>query len=61
MERCECADPGCLGHVKVSKCTYGAWSTVYRIDMADETGTRMCETCAGDALESGVFTTSRRT
>jgi hypothetical protein len=31
--------------------------TLYRVDMEDETGTPMCESCGGDALDSGVFGT----
>jgi len=31
--------------------------TVYRSDMEDRTGTPMCNGCANDALESGVFYT----
>jgi len=30
---------------------------LFRVDMEDETGTAMCEECADDALDSGVFTT----
>jgi len=55
---CECADPGCPVHTFSSKCTAPAVDTIYRMDMGDdETGTRMCSPCIGDALESGIFTT----
>lgn len=39
---CECADPGCPVHRDRSSCTRKAHSTVYRVDMVDRTGTRMC-------------------
>lgn len=52
---CECGDPGCPvchGH-----CRKPARTTVYRSDMEDETGTPMCEGCAADCIESGIFYT----
>lgn len=52
---CECGDPGCPvchGH-----CRQRAVTTVYRSDMEDETGTDVCEGCAEDCLDSGVFYT----
>jgi hypothetical protein len=55
--RCECSDPGCPcchGH-----CERKATTVLCRSDMEDETGTAMCEGCAGDALESGVFYTAQ--
>jgi hypothetical protein len=57
MERtpCECADPGCPAHKNSSKCNGLATIILYRIDMNDATGTAMCDACADDALESGVF------
>lgn len=55
MHDCECRDPGCPMHKPKSTCTKKARRKVFRIDMEDETGTRMCNGCADDALESGVF------
>lgn len=54
---CECADPGCPYHAGVGHCNQNAAGEVFRVDMEDETGTPMCEDCAADALDSGVFTT----
>ncbi len=58
---CECADSGCPMHMGESRCpveiTPMTETVVYRIDMNDETGTSMCEGCADDALDSGLFTT----
>lgn len=54
MGPCECSDPSCPVHGAVS-CGEEAETTVYRVDMDDETGTEMCRGCADDALESGVF------
>ena len=50
---CECSDPGCP-ECK-GDCNRRALSTVYRVDMKDETGTPMCNRCAEDAMDSGVF------
>jgi hypothetical protein len=52
--RCECADPGCPVH-RGADCTRKANALLRRIDMDDESGEYMCESCAEDALESGVF------
>lgn len=54
---CYCTDPGCPVHKGRSACYHKGEITVYRDDMQDETGTPMCEDCAADALESGVFST----
>jgi hypothetical protein len=53
--RCECSDPGCQ-HC-YGKCKAQATTTLFRIDMSDETGTPMCDGCCEDAMDSGVFTT----
>lgn len=61
---CECSDPKCLVHTdddsrstgKLSECQNVGTVTLYRVDMEDETGTVMCEDCANDAYESGLFT-----
>lgn len=50
---CECADPQCPQcH---GDCKLPAESTLYRIDMEDETGTLFCPECADDAFASGLF------
>jgi hypothetical protein len=54
---CDCTDPGCPEHEGKPSCSKKAVETVYRSDMEDQTGTRMCWACASDALESGVFYT----
>ena len=55
---CDCADSGCV-------CGGGCRSregvvTYFRIDMADEAGTDFCLECGADALDSGLFTDSKR-
>jgi len=52
---CECSDPGCPMHKGQSACTAPAKAILHRVDMDDETGTAMCEECAVDAMDSGVF------
>ncbi len=52
---CECSDPGCPVHPGESHCSHTGSQSLYRIDMQDETGTLMCENCAQDAFESGLF------
>ena len=52
---CECSDqacPCCDGD-----CSNVATTTIYRIDMDDESGTPTCDGCAEDAMKSGLFTT----
>ena len=52
---CKCSEgmcPCCFG-----SCWSVATVTVYRVDMEDATGTPMCEGCADDAMDSGLFTT----
>lgn len=54
---CECGDPGCPVHLGKEQCDHTGYCVVlYRIDMEDEEGTPMCQGCADDALDSGVFT-----
>ena len=55
--RCECADPGCPVHAGASACPRPTVSgaILYRVDMADRDGTRMCGACAADAFASGLF------
>ncbi len=57
--KCECADPGCPAHSGKSDCRNVANSLLYRVDMEDETGTALCDDCADDAFDSGLFTTER--
>lgn len=52
---CECCDSGCPIHEGEGQCNNIGAVLVFRIDMDDETGTLMCEGCADDALESGLF------
>lgn len=52
---CECSDVGCSVHIGQS-CVLRNEQTLYRIDMDDWTGTRFCEKCASDAMDSGLFT-----
>lgn len=52
---CECADPGCPvchGH-----CRHRGELVVRNIDDEVGSGFKMCQGCAEDALESGIFTT----
>lgn len=50
---CQCSDPGCPEH-RGSACQAVATVPLLRIDMS---GARvdMCDACACDALDSGVF------
>jgi len=50
---CECGDPGCpCCH---GYCTQRARTTLFRVDIDDNSGIAFCLGCARDALESGVF------
>ena len=53
---CECADPQCPAHKGTSKCANKANTVLYRVDMEDASGTLMCDDCADDATQSGLFT-----
>jgi len=53
--KCECSNRGCPVHKGVSECSGVATATLYRIDMEDRTGTLMCDDCADDAYDSGLF------
>lgn len=55
--RCECSDPGCAIAIDHGgkQCTHLAATILYRVDMEDVTGTALCESCADDAMESGLF------
>jgi hypothetical protein len=50
---CKCSDPGCPCK---GKCQQPSATELYRVDMDDTTGTVMCESCADDAMRSGLFT-----
>lgn len=52
---CECADKGCPVHCGTPKCSNLTSTRVYRVDMEDRIGTRMCAACAEDAAQSGLF------
>lgn len=55
--KCECADSHCKEHANLSRCHNDATFILYRVDMADEAGTAMCDECSDDAFSSGLFTT----
>jgi hypothetical protein len=52
---CECSDPGCSVNHGSKECGQNAEDILYRVDMEDRSGTAMCEDCASDAFEAGVF------
>lgn len=54
--KCECSDPHCPVHNPNSECINTVAEVLYRVDMEDQYGTRMCEGCADDAYGSGLFT-----
>lgn len=55
MTLCKCSDVGCPHHRGLAECRKPATTTLYRVDMTDETGTDMCADCADDAMGSGLF------
>jgi hypothetical protein len=61
--RCECYDLGDAHPMaKDTRCTNRErLKTLFRVDMFDITGTKMCEHCATDALTSSWFTLERPT
>lgn len=56
LNRCECSDRGCRVHQGVSTCRNEGTERLYRVDIEDRTGTGMCQACAGDATDCGLFT-----
>lgn len=54
--KCECADPRCPAHSGKSDCRAKAFQILRRVDMLDLNGTAMCNDCADDAFDSGLFT-----
>lgn len=54
---CECSDPGCKAHKRISECKAKGYIILYRTDMDDETGTVMCIDCTDYAFSSGLLTT----
>lgn len=52
-DRCECQDPNCP--VCHGKCRRKQYSTLYRVDMEDLSGTGFCRECSEDAFNSGLF------
>jgi hypothetical protein len=63
--QCECYDTQCKGGqhsptVYYGRClTTARLVTLYRVDMDDRTGTRLCRPCADDAMASGLFRQGR--
>jgi hypothetical protein len=57
--RCQCSDRGCPVHPGISLCIRPASTTLFRIDMEDQTGTAFCDACAEDAMNSGLFSEVR--
>lgn len=55
-EACECADHACPHHPGRDCSNVGVCSTLYRRDMADDTGTVFCASCSEDAWDSGLYT-----
>ena len=53
--KCKCSDKGCPIHNGKAECYEKSDLLLYRIDQVDEVGTAMCDGCADDAMESGVF------
>jgi hypothetical protein len=56
MTICFCADQQCPCG---GKCICEAEDVLYRIDMEDDIGTPMCDVCASDAMDSGLFLSER--
>lgn len=59
--QCQCYDQGCPAHTGVGYCREETYpkNVLYRVDMTDESGTVFCPECLQDALESGLFTSSK--
>jgi hypothetical protein len=57
--RCQSSDRGCPAHPGISFCIQPASTTLFRIDMEDQTGTAFCDACAEDAMNSGLFSEVR--
>ena len=55
QSQCQCSDPMCP--VCSGKCAQVATQMLCRVDMSDAYDLPMCDGCADDALESGVFDT----
>jgi hypothetical protein len=49
---CQCADRGCPCR---GRCCRRATTTLFRTDTDDRTGTPLCDGCAADAWESGLY------
>lgn len=56
---CQCSDMQCPTHPLMNRCANVGNQRLYRIDMADDSGTQMCVQCADDAYESGLFSDTR--
>lgn len=55
QRKCECSDPSCQIPHGATMCRATMPTTLYRVDMEDRTGVDMCEGCAIDAMETGLF------
>ena len=51
--KCECVDPSCPNCK--GDCSEKPARLLFRIDMEDHSGTLMCDECADDAFDSGLF------
>lgn len=54
-DTCQCADRGCPMHLNVSDCDGAQEYRCTRVDM-ENAHVMMCEGCADDAAETGLFT-----
>ena len=52
-KKCEDADPMCP-HCH-GACGEKATRILYRVDMPDESGTKLCAPCSADAMKAGIF------
>lgn len=53
--KCECVDSMCPVHEGINDCKNKRKYLLMRIDMYDKSGVWMCNECADDALNSGLF------
>lgn len=53
--RCECADRECPVHKGYSECPCNAKQAVARVDYEPEEAILLCDGCAADAFECGLF------
>jgi hypothetical protein len=57
MILCECTDSGCPIHKGIAECHVQADVTLFRVDMdmEDDTPVIVCNGCAEDMVDSGLF------